>query len=99
MGAYTLDPDIAAMRRRTTIALFASNLLGASLDIAFLALVGPYPIGFVDAPDGVVARNLIAGGVIAVLGSVYATRWERRWFSRLSDQDALRGPRALLIPC
>src|SRR3954452_6062146 len=99
MGARALNAEVAAVRRRIMIALHAANLLGASLVIVFLALVVPYPVGFVDAADGVVTRNLIVAGIYTVLGTIYATLWDRRWFSRLPGDEALRGPRALLIPC
>ena len=99
MGARTLNAEVAAVRRRIMIALHAANILGASLVIVFLALVVPYPVGFVDAADGLVTRNLIVAGIYTVLGTVYATLWDRRWFSRLPSDEALRGPRALLIPC
>src|SRR4051812_998623 len=99
MGARALNAEIAAVRRRIMIALHAANLLGASLGIVFLALIVPYPVGFVDAPEGLVTRNLIVAGIYTVLGTIYATLWDRRWFSRLPSDEALRGPRALLIPC
>src|SRR3954453_12307587 len=99
MGARELHAEIAAVRRRIMIALHAANILGASLVIVFLALVVPYPVGFVDAPDGLVTRNLIVAGIYTVLGTIYATLWDRRWFSRLPSDEVLPGPRAALIPC
>src|SRR4051794_17239333 len=99
MGARALNAEVAAVRRRIMIALHAANIVGASLVIVFLALVVPYPVGFVDAPDGLVTRNLIVAGIYTVLGTIYATLWDRRWFSRLPGDEALRGPRALLTPC
>src|SRR3954465_14070329 len=99
MGAQTLDTEVAAVRRRVLIALHASNLLGAALAVVFLAVVAPYPIGLIDGPDGALERNLSVCAVCIVLGTIYATFWDRRWFASVQGGDALRGPRALMIPC
>jgi adenylate cyclase len=107
-----LGGHLAAVQRRVAIATTASNLVGAALVIVFLALIVPSPVGLVGAPSHVVTRNLILAAVYSLLGTVYGTLWDRRWFAEWSRwvasgeppteqhyRRAVRGPLTLLIPC